>query len=112
MQCLILVKEHYIEWKRNFLKYNNEPVGYCFTNLTTQEIANIPLLCISSNHKGKGLGAAILKNSVRSINNIRHNTHIQVLNTTCDTSNYAAINTYRKIGFKEKTYYTHAFMQL
>ncbi|MCR4881850.1 MAG: GNAT family N-acetyltransferase [bacterium] len=96
------------------LKYEQSPVGFCFTNLTSSEIANIPLLVISQEHKKKGLGAVVLKNSVNILNNavINNNYAINVINTTCDTANFPAINTYRKIGFKEKTYYTHAFMKI
>ena len=104
----------FLPFSTSVLKYNNKPVGFCFTNLTSSEIANIPLLVISEEHKKKGLGALILKNSVSILNNaiINNEFAINVINTTCDTENFPAMNTYRKIGFKEKTHYTHAFMQV
>lgn len=115
LECI--TKGYYGEFLKNattVLKYNDIPVGFCFTNLTTEEIANIPLLVLSEEHKHKGLGAYMLKNSVTTLNNaiINGNNAIKVINTTCDTGNFPAMNTYRKIGFKEKTYYTHAFMEV
>ena len=115
LECI--TKGYYGEFLKNattVLKYNNEPIGFCFTNLTTDEIANVPLLVLSNEHKGKGLGTYMLKNSVTILNNaiINGDNAIKAINTTCDTGNFPAMNTYRKIGFKEKTYYTHAFMEV
>lgn len=96
------------------IKYEQAPVGFCFVNLTSSETANIPLLVLSKEHKKQGLGALMLKNSVKILNNaiINNDYAVNIINTTCDTSNFPAMNTYRKIGFKEKTYYTHAFMKI
>lgn len=95
------------------LTYNDIPVGFCFVNLSAPEIANIPLLVISQEHTKKGLGAILLKRSVDMVKNeILSGSNIKILNTTCDTENFGALKTYRKIGFKEKTYYTHSYMKL
>ena len=115
LECII--KGFYGEFLNNattVLKYNDKPVGFCFVNLTSTETANVPLLVLSQEHKKKGLGALMLKNSVKILNNaiINNDYVVNVINTTCDTSNFPAMNTYRKIGFKEKTYYTHAFMKI
>ena len=44
LECII--KGYYGEFlpkATTVLKYNDEPVGYCFVNLTSDKIANIPL---------------------------------------------------------------------
>ncbi len=96
------------------LKYEHKPIGYCFVNLTTPEIANIPIVVLDKEHQGKGLGAFMLKNSMNLLKNAIANEELSVklINVTCDTDNFSAIKNYRKTGFKEKTYYTHACLNL
>ena len=93
------------------LKYEHKPIGYCFVNLTTPEIANIPLIVLDKSHKGQSLGTFMLRNSINALKNTitTDKLNVKIINATCDTDNFSAAKTYRKIGFKEKTYYTHAY---
>lgn len=88
--------------------------GCCLVNFSTEEIANIPLIALNSNDKNQGLGLFMLKNSASILNQDIQNKTIKakVLNATCDTENPPAIKSYRKAGFKEKTYYTHAYKEI
>ena len=93
------------------LLHEEIPVGICFVNFTTKQIANIPLIAISNVHRKKGYGAAILQNSVNLVKkDIVQG--ITCINATCDTENFPAIKNYRKIGFTEKTYYAHAYFNI
>ena len=96
------------------LRHEHKPIGYCFVNLTADDIANIPLIYISKEYKQQGLGAFILKNSVTSLKNAIADEQlaVKVVNATCDTDNFPAVRTYRKLGFKEKNYYAHAYYNL
>ncbi len=112
LQCI--TKSYYGEFLPKIttvLKYEHTPIGYCFVNLTTPQIANIPLIILNKNYKGQALGAYLLRNSINQLKNAitSEQLNVKVINATCDTDNYSAAKTYRKIGFKEKTYYTHAY---
>ena len=96
------------------LKYEHKPIGYCFVNLTNSQIANIPIVVIEKKYQNLGLGGFMVKNSVNLLKNaiINDELDVKVINTTCDTENFPAIKCYRKIGFKEKSYYTHAYQKI
>ena len=96
------------------LKYKEQPIGYCFVNLTSTDTANIPLLAISKEHQKLGLASVMLKNSLISLNDAITAEEIpaKLINATCDTENFPAIKSYRKVGFKEKNYYTHAYQRI
>jgi len=93
---------------------DNQVAGCCLVNFTTNEIANIPLIALNSNYKKQGLGLFMLKNSANLLKQDiqAKNIQIKVLNATCDTENPPAIKAYRKAGFKEKTFYTHAYKEI
>ncbi|MDD3593035.1 MAG: hypothetical protein PHX18_00235 [Candidatus Gastranaerophilales bacterium] len=93
------------------VRYENTPIGFCFVNLTTPDIANIPIFVIDRAHNHKGLGLFMLKQStlltLKAVQDGAITT--KLINATCDTNNYPAIHSYRRIGFKEKTNYAHAY---
>ncbi len=96
------------------LKNEQEIIGVCFLNFTTPQIANIPLIAIKDGYENKGYGKYILYNSVTTLKKSIENgeNEINVINATCDTENFPACKTYRAIGFKEKTFYSHAYMEI
>lgn len=95
----------------SILLYKEKPVGFCLTNITAGTIANIPLIGITKEHCGKGLGKTLLYNSIKStINN--HLSHLSEINASTETDNYAALKMYRAIGFKEDYNYTQAYRQI
>ena len=96
------------------LKYEYIPVGYCFVNFTVDNLANIPLLVIDKEHQNKGFASTLIANSIKTLDNDKNHNEMLVdaINVTCDTDNFSALKSYRKVGFKEKSYYTHAYMEI
>ncbi len=95
------------------LKHHNAVVGVCFTNLTASTIANIPLIGLKEQFKGKGLGNALLHASTEALLDMQNQGVINVreINASVDTDNHNAIKMYRKMGYKEDFSYTHAFLK-
>lgn len=112
-----IVKDLYAEFlpeATTVMLYNNEPVGFCFMNLTGGKIANIPLVSIRKSHQGKGLSKHMLKKSVEKLiywvdNGIKPITEV---NTTTETNNFQALKMYRNLGFKEDYNYPQSYLPL
>lgn len=94
--------------------YKNEPVGFCFMNLTGGSIANIPLFAIRKSHQGKGLSKFLLKKSVEKLIEWADSGEKPILevNTTTETNNYQALKMYRNVGFKEDYNYPQAYLPI
>lgn len=92
--------------------YNDEPVGFCFMNLTGGRIANIPIVAIKKVHQGKGLSKHMLKKSVEKLLAWADNGEkpISEVNTTTETNNFQALKMYRHLGFKEDYNYPQAYL--
>ncbi len=94
------------------LLHLEKPVGFAFTNVTGGKIANIPLVAINKEYRGKGYSEHLLKRSVGVIktwaNNGAHD--YTEVNVTTETDNYGALKMYRNVGFKEDYSYTQAYM--
>lgn len=92
--------------------YNEEPVGFCFMNLTGGTIANIPLFAIKKVHQGKGLSKFLLKKSVEKLLEWADSGEKPILevNTTTETNNNQALKMYRNVGFKEDYNYPQAYL--
>lgn len=94
------------------LLYNNEPCGFVFANVTGGRIANIPLVAIDKNHRGKGFSKHLLSRTMRTIvdwTKIGEKDFSEV-NVTTETNNYKALKMYRKIGFREDYCYPQAYL--
>lgn len=87
---------------------DEKPVGICFTNITAGRIANIPLIGMGKEHCSKGLGEALLYNSVSKLIKNYGNSLMEV-NASTETDNYPALKMYRRLGFKEDYYYPQAY---
>ncbi len=110
-----IVKDLYAEFlpeATTIMLYNNEPVGFCFMNLTGGRIANIPLVSIKKEHQGKGLSKHMLKKSVEKLIEWVDNGEkpITEVNTTTETNNFNALRMYRHLGFKEDYNYPQAYL--
>jgi GNAT superfamily N-acetyltransferase/ribosomal protein S17E len=94
--------------------YNDEPVGFCFMNLTGGRIANIPIVSIKKDFQGKGLSKHMLKKSVEQLLKWSDNGEkpISEVNTTTETNNFHALKMYRHIGFKEDYNYPQAYLPI
>lgn len=94
------------------LLYNDKPVGFAFANITGGKIANIPLVAIEKQHRGKGFSEHLLNRSIKTIVDwakIGKKSFTEV-NVTTETNNYKALKLYRRIGFKEDFCYPQAYL--
>lgn len=94
------------------LLYNDTPVGFAFANITGGKIANIPLVAIEKNHRGKGFSEHLLSRSIKTIvdwTKIGKRVFSEV-NVTTETNNYKALKLYRRIGFREDYCYPQAYL--
>ncbi len=112
-----VVKSLYAEFlpeATTVMLYNNEPVGFCFMNLTGGKIANIPLVSIKKAHQGKGLSKHMLKKSVEKLIGWVDSGEkpITEVNTTTETNNFQALKMYRNLGFKEDYNYPQSYLPI
>ena len=94
------------------LLYNDLPVGFAFSNVTGGKIANIPLVAIDKNHRGKGFSEHLLNRSIKTVVDwvkLGKKTFSEV-NVTTETNNYKALKLYRRIGFREDFCYPQAYL--
>lgn len=94
------------------LLYNNVPCGFVFANVTGGKIANIPLVAIDKNHRGKGFSGHLLTRTIKTIvdwTKIGERDFSEV-NVTTETNNYKALKMYRKAGFREDYCYPQAYL--
>lgn len=93
---------------------NNNPVGFCFMNLTGGQIVNIPIVGIKKEHQGRGLSKMMLKYSMDQIIKWVDNAEksITEINTTTETNNFQALKMYRNLGFKEDYTYAQAYLPI
>lgn len=90
------------------LLFKEKPVGICLANITAGKIANIPLVGMLKEHCSKGLGEAMLYNTLKLLINL-HLSHLSEVNASTETNNYPALKMYRRLGFKEDYNYTQAY---
>ena len=96
------------------LLHLEKPVGFAFTNVTGGKIANIPLVAINKEFRGKGYSEHLLKRSVGIIKEwaITGERPFTEVNVTTETDNYGALKMYRNVGFKEDYSYTQAYLPI
>ena len=94
------------------LLYNDEPCGFVFANVTGGKIANIPLVAIEKNHRGKGFSEHLLNRTIKTIVDFTKlgKREFSEVNVTTETNNYKALKMYRKVGFKEDYCYPQAYL--
>ena len=98
----------------SILMCNNNPVGFCFMNLTGGQIVNIPIVGIKKEHQGKGLSKLMLKFSMDKIIFWVENCEkpITEINTCTETNNFQALKMYRNLGFKEDYSYPQSYLPI
>ena len=96
------------------LLHLEKPVGFAFTNVTGGRIANIPLVAINKEYRGKGYSEHLLKRSIGVIKEytISGKRAFSEINVTTETDNYGALKMYRNVGFKEDYSYTQAYLPI
>lgn len=104
----------FLEEVTSVLLYNDKPVGFAFSNVTGGKIANIPLVAIEKEHRGKGFSEHLLNRSIKMIvdwTKIGRRIFSEV-NVTTETNNYKALKLYRRIGFREDYCYPQAYLTI
>ena len=94
------------------LLHNDKPCGFVFANVTGGKIANIPLVAITKEHRGKGFSKLLLNKTIKTIvdwTKIGKKDFAEV-NVTTETNNYKALKMYRKVGFREDFCYPQAYL--
>lgn len=102
----------FLEEVTSVLLFDNKPVGFAFSNVTGGKIANIPLVAIKKEHRGKGFSEHLLNRSIKMIvdwTKIGRKVFSEV-NVTTETNNYKALKLYRRIGFREDFCYPQAYL--
>ena len=92
--------------------YNDLPVGFALSNVTGGTIANIPLVAIDKNHRGKGFSEHLLNRSIKTIVDWTklNKRYFSEVNVTTETNNYKALKLYRRTGFREDYCYPQAYL--
>ena len=96
------------------LLYHNKLVGLCFANLTNNSIANVPIVALKENLRGKSYGVYMLKSVVTDTYSMVLNGKLPLseINATCDTDNLSAFKMYQNIGFKEQYSYKQSYRDI
>lgn len=96
------------------LLYEGKPVGFCILNITGGSIANIALVGIDEQHRGKGLSKHMLKQSVKTLLYWAHTGEkdLTEVNTCTETDNAQALKMYRTVGFKEDYSYPQSYLPI
>lgn len=94
------------------LLYKDAPVGFAFANVTGGKIANLPLVAIEKEHRGKGFSEHLLTRSIKTIVDWTKlgKRVFSEINVTTETNNYKALKMYRRIGFREDYCYPQAYL--
>ena len=94
------------------LLYKDIPCGFAFANITGGKIANIPLVAIEKEHRGKHFSNFLLNKTVKTIVDWSKlgEREFSEINVTTETNNYKALKMYRKVGFKEDYCYPQAYL--
>ena len=96
------------------LLHLEKPVGFAFTNVTGGKIANIPLVAVNKEYRGRGYSEHLLRRSVGVVREyVRNNGRdFSEINVTTETDNFGALKMYRNVGFKEDYSYTQAYLPM
>lgn len=94
------------------LLYEDKPCGFVFANITGGRIANVPLVAIEKNHRGKGFSELLLNRTIKTMVDWTKlgKRNFSEVNVTTETNNYKALKMYRKIGFREDYCYPQAYL--
>ena len=102
---------NFLEHETKMLLCKNKLIGICFANLTNSQIANIPLIAISSKYRSRGFSEILLKSCIENIINSAMNGAWGLIevNASVDNANKSAVKMYKSIGFTESYTYPQAY---
>ena len=101
----------FLKEETKLLLYKEKLVGLCFANLTNNSIANIPLVAIKENLRGKSYGVYLLKSVVTDICQtvINGERQLSEINASCDRDFMPAFKMYQAVEFEEFYSYKQAY---
>lgn len=94
------------------LLYENKLIGFCLANVTGGGIANLPLIGIIDEHKGKKLSVPLIKNAVMDIIKLHQGAIVELneLNASLDLNLANAVIMYETAGFVQSYKYSQAYL--
>jgi len=94
------------------LLYENKLVGFCLANVTGDGIANLPLIGILEEHRGKKLSCVLVKNTVLDVVKLHQGGIIELneLNASVDLNLLSAVKMYQSVGFVQSYSYPQAYL--
>lgn len=93
------------------LSYKGRPIGFCFANLTNENIANIPLIAVDKKFQQKGYSKYLLNSTLKEIIKLKEaDIHrLTSINASVDSSYIEAVKMYESAGFTEKYSYNQSY---
>ncbi len=87
--------------------------GFCLTTMTAEDKINIPLIATRKDTRNRGMGKLVLKSVLAGFIKLIGEKKISLseINATTDTDNYPAVRMYRRLGFKEDSFYPHSYLK-
>lgn len=94
------------------LMHENKIIGFCLSNITGENIGNIPLVGILKEHRNMGLSKLLLKSVVHDVINFNQTGVISLteLNASVDLNNLQAVKMYEDAGFVRSYSYPQAYL--
>ncbi|MBQ2645184.1 hypothetical protein IJG14_06410 [bacterium] len=101
----------FLQKETKILLYKSKPVGVCFANLTNNSIANVPIVALKENLRGKSYGIYLLKSVVIDVYQtvINGEKNLTEINASCDSDFIPAFKMYKNVGFQEFYTYKQAY---
>lgn len=96
----------------SILLYDGEVVGVALANITGGKIANIPLVGLMPEHRGKELSVYMLRKVIATLlDKVKTGKkYFSEVNVTTETDNSGALKMYRNVGFREDYSYIQAYL--
>ena len=94
------------------LLYENKLAGFCLANITSDGIANLPLIGIVEQHRKQKLSIPLVKMSVADIIKLNQGNIIDLneLNASLDLNLKSAVRMYEEVGFSLSYKYPQAYL--
>ena len=94
------------------LLFENKLVGFCLANVTGDGIANLPLIGVLPEHRGKKLSSILVKNTVVDVVKLHQGGILELneLNASVDLNLTSAVRMYESVGFVQSYKYSQAYL--
>ena len=94
------------------LLFENKLVGFCLANVTGDGIANLPLIGVLPEHRGRKLSSILVKNTVVDVVKLHQGGILELneLNASVDLALTSAVRMYESVGFVQSYKYSQAYL--